>query len=935
MQELNSPEFDRCKQWIKNQRDHKIDWEKIKVARKKSEESLQDFLQEKIEEEFWPEVLDCQLWYELVDIQREAEEKHIDIQRKGRQATLGDASENSQVEVPLQERSSWQLYKKHLKEVAGFKDEDIRSIEDSSIKILKQLSLDTSRLGPVKGLVVGNVQSGKTANMSGLMAMAADWGWNLFIVLSGTIENLRKQTQRRIFNDLNHEGNLTWVQLDHPSKSSPVGSRAQDLHFESSSNMRYMTVCLKVKSRLEKLIEWLQVSNPSAANMKILVIDDEADQAGVNTGDVYNDSERKTINKLLINLVHCKTKKGEEYKGHYAAMNYISYTATPYANFLNEKGEKTLYPKNFIHALAVGNEYFGPEQLFGNGEPGNNSLDIIRNIPMDDKEEIINIHTGLAITIPKSMKDSLLWFICSVAVLRYRKYKKPVSMLIHTSQKQIHHEYIADAIKYWFEANRKDIPALCKALYEEEIKKFDKQQLRSVYSDYGRADEEIPDYPAFDDILPFITPLVKEITSIWMDEEGELQYSECLHMCIDNCSKNGTDDDGMFMRLSYPDSDSKNIPNFATAFIVIGGNTLSRGLTLEGLTATYFLRTVSQADTLMQMGRWFGYRKNYELLPRIWLTDITKGQFEFLTDLDNDLRDQLYEMSKLGKSPEDFIIAIKSSPKEGKLLLTSKNKMQMAETAECDFSGNDTQMTVYSKSKEKLENNIKIAEDFLMSLDDGKKSELNGAYYWEQLDFSYIVKNFFEKGFYVHPTSKSFHDMKVLEKWIDKSTKEGFLDKWTVIVMGNIISAATPDSEKWHIGNKYTFGKISRTAKIIAEETVNIGVLTSKKDYLSDVRQEMMDVSSWNKMKSSVNIFKEYRDYRREAKVEKTPLFIIYCIDKDSKASENSSRFDLNAAADMIGIAMVFPGTRGSKNTVVRVKIKDISNESRVDVNEN
>lgn len=157
---------------------------------------------------------------------------------------------------------------------------------------------------------------------------------------------MRKQTQNRLHKDLKHDGNLTWTQLDHLSKKhSPTGQRLCDLYLQESSNQRYMTVCLKVKSRLEDLIEWIEADQTNIKNLKVLVIDDEADQAGINTGDVYTDSERKTINRLILNLVHCRNKKAKTnddntYNSHYQAMNYISYTATPYANCLNEIGKK-------------------------------------------------------------------------------------------------------------------------------------------------------------------------------------------------------------------------------------------------------------------------------------------------------------------------------------------------------------------------------------------------------------------------------------------------------------------------------------------------------------------------------------------------------------------------------------------------------------------
>lgn len=929
---MNSPKYDECRNWIKKQRQNSIEWEQIKLARKRNIEELEKFLRNKIEEDFWPDDLSIEKWFKIVEVQKEAEDSYLNIIKNGLTATLSNNEENSGVSVPENERSSWQLYKKHLKDVAGFKDEDIEKIEYSSLKILKQMSLSTKDIGPVKGLVVGNVQSGKTANMAGLMAMAADWGWNFFVILSGTIENLRKQTQGRIFTDLNNEGNLTWVQLDHPSKTSPVGSRAQDLHFERTSNLRYMTVCLKVKQRLEKLIQWMQVDKKSAQNMRILVIDDEADQAGINTGDVYNDSERKTINKLLVNLVHNKTYRGEDFGSNYEAMNYISYTATPYANILNEKGEKTLYPKNFIHVLGLGNEYFGPQQLFGEGHDDFGNLNIIREISDNDVLTIKDIHEDKIVDIPVSLQNSLLWFICSVAVMRFYDYKKPVSMLIHTSQKQMHHEYIYEALLKWITNNTSNILEHCEEIYEKEKTLFSKRHLRNAYPEYGRNDEDIIDYPEFENLKVYINELTDNISSIYMDQDGELNYGRGIHICVDNCSKNTVSDDGMFMRLSYP---SNNL-GYATAFIVIGGNTLSRGLTIEGLVSTYFLRTVKQADTLMQMGRWFGYRKSYEVLPRIWMTRNTRRSFEYLSDLDLDLREQLYLMDKAGKTPEDFMITLKTSPCDGKFLLTSKNKMQMAETAEIDFSGTDSQMTIYSKDEIELKNNKRIAENFIRKLGDCRKSEVEEAYVWEDIPFNFIVNEFFEKGFKVSKKSRTFGEIKLLAEWIEKNTKNGFLANWNVIVVGTQFEKNSESNHIWNITSEIKLGKIRRSVKIDSPDTVNIGVLTSKLDYVADIKEQDLSNDKWNKLINSNEVFKEYREYRMNAGLGNIPLFLIYCIDKDSKARVNSNRTDLNAPEDMIGIAMLLPGYRGNSNGVVRVKIKNNNiDDGRIDIDEN
>ena len=124
-----------------------------------------------------------------------------------------------------------------------------------------------------------------------------------------------------------------------------------------------------------------------------------------------------------------------------------------------------------------------------------------------------------------------------------------------------------------------------------------------------------------------------------MTDTGDLKYQTGLHLVIDNCSKNGVTSDTEHIRLSYPDPDTQPYPTPAPAFIVVGGSTLSRGLTIEGLVSTFFLRASCQADTLMQMGRWFGYRRNYELLPRIWMTSDTIDKFRFLSELEADLRE--------------------------------------------------------------------------------------------------------------------------------------------------------------------------------------------------------------------------------------------------------------------------------------------------------
>lgn len=742
----------------------------------------------------------------------------------------------------------------------------------------------------------------------------------------------------RMIEDLNQPGNLAWVPLDHPSRRRPVsGQRVFEMNLNDGNNQRYLTVCLKVKSRLEDLIEWIEADKQQIKKMKVLVIDDEADQAGVSTGDVYTDEDRKTINRLILNLVNCRNKEAlnEEsntYTSHYQAMNYISYTATPYANCLNEMGPNTLYPEHFIRTLEVSNSYFGPGQIFGAAEADadvENGMNIIREIRDADIDQIHDIENSLETEIPKSLQEAILWFICSIASLRFYGYRKPVSMLVHTSQKQTAHKEIADAIENWICENRDQIPAMCCDLYNRERVSFTKSDLNRLYTDYEYPNDEIWDYPDYNDILPYIKELVQDVSPILLDENNNFKYQKHIHLCIDNCASNYQGSDNYYVRLAYPDENESKDLGFATAFIVVGGNTLSRGLTLEGLVSTYFLRTVKQADTLMQMGRWFGYRRHYELYPRIWMTSDTKDKFELLRDIDDDLREQICEMQEIEALPGDFYLTLITSPRVSWLRLTSRNKMQMAIPAGVDFTGTDTQLVVYDNNLRILRGNLKVAQEFIKSLGAYRTSEVSkGVFIWDEVSFLAIKKGFFDAGFKIAETSRSFQRMDLIEEWVQSQTSDGKIPNWRVLLCGKQTDGL-PEEQIWRPTESIAVGKVNRSSKSENDERekINIGVLTAKKDYIADITQDMLSESDWESMLADKHIATEYRMYRKKAGVDKTPLFLIYLIDKNSQPTRNSkTRFPLNIKEDAVGIAMVIPGIRG-KSGVTRVKIDPIEME--------
>ncbi len=917
--DFTSNEFAEPLRWIRRKREKGVEW--IDLETRPSESPLHTFLEKKEKDDYWPH-MDISIWKELVNFQRENEKNTIDFDIKTGQALVVDGASDNNTSLPDGERTCWQLYKTKLKE-KGFADESIGEIERATSKILKRLSDDTRESGPVKGMVIGNVQSGKTANMAALMAMAADWGWNFFIILSGTIENLRLQTQSRLNKDLHTDGgNLFWFPpLQHLSPQSPEGYRAQDLHFEENSRCRYFTVSLKNAGRLKGLIQWLQRDRNKMQQMKILVIDDEADQAGINTASV-DSKTRRQINRLICALVNGQNTKSRDIPEQYLAMNYIGYTATPYANILNESSLESLYPKNFIATLSVSSEYFGPQQVFGSPDGRYEGMDVIREVPISELNVIKNIHKGTSNTLPNSFKDAVCWFICSVAAMRYRGFKEPISMLIHTSQKVKHHANISDAVESWINSsNNNDLIERCRLVWESETKQFSIGEFMEQYPDYGRA-EMISDYPSFKEIKDGIIKLLAvKLKPIKMDEESTVTYHDGIHLCIDNSKNNKVNDQNEYLRLVYPDDEK--MPTPAPAFMVIGGATLSRGLTLKGLVCTFFLRSVKQADTLMQMGRWFGYRKGYELYPRVWLSGNTKEQFEYLSMMDQELREEIRMMEVRGLRPDRYAVKIRNTPNLGFIRITARNRMQSVMDAEMDYSGSYNQTYIFDNDKVILDDNLKIGRKFIESLGIPREQKIcnphsEHAVVWEGVPFSKI--EVFLKEFKFYKNLTVFNDLDPLIAWIKKITEDGDMENWNVVLAGkkNNVGVKT-----WSLEN-CKVAKVSRTRKNTKNENpkiINIGALRAPLDLIADVDLDGKD-------QSVIDFFtnlpeSRIKEARMKAGLGKTPQLLMYLVDKDSSPRPDSkSRKPLNAPADILGVCINIPSGVGGDNCVARVSIR-------------
>ena len=868
MEKINwEREFRKEKYWevlgiIENLRHGGVSWEKLYDY-----EMIANFCDFKIDDY-------KNIWEKLVDHIKGIEEGIIPTE----QGKIIDKDSVNNFEVPSNPRSAWQCFKDQLKTKGIYSLEEIANIERGTIRILNNLSLETKE--PRMGMIVGYVQSGKTTSIESLITMAADHGFNLFIVLSGIIENLREQNLRRLKKDIEYgkNGNIHWV-------FSP-DLKKEAAHNFLNSDKKVVTVCLKNSKRLQDLRDWVfDNSEQGLKNTKILLIDDEADQASLNTKDV-NSNERSKINALITELINNKKVK---------AMNYVGYTATPYGNFLNEMAT---YPKDFIYTLPKSIKYIGAEEIFGKPDTEDefisDGLNIKRpiltsnDVEFDELEMIRNIEKGESKELPNSLQDAICWFIITASIFRIKGRIEPVSMLIHTNRKVDTHYKMYSAIKEWLEEqNINEFIKRCKSVYDEVS--ISKEDFYRVMEDYPM---EVKDIPKFDLLEEERKCFLSERPKfLEIDNTAKIHYNKGLNMVVDNCNINSYTNEYEYARLAYP-KEEDNV-DFSTAFIIIVGNTLSRGLTIEGLTTTYFCRQTGQMDTLMQMGRWFGYRVGYELLPRIWIDKVNLERFQELARVEYELREDLKKYD-FRLTPMDYGPIIQNSYLT-KFVITSKNKMQTSMPATMNYSGAKAQTTLFDKDDEIQKENLEICEKFLNNLGEFSKAynELPNIIK-EDVPFE-VIKNDLLLKFNFCKRSNFFNNIGAFCEWVDKMEDER-VKNWNIIIS----SVKKDDKKLWEV-NGIPLYKVERSKKkhYDNEDYFSIGSLRTTKDLVSDI-----EVEGGIKEKTE----KEIIQIREKVK---KPQLIIYRIDKDSKKLENSTtREKLDVKTDLIGMYLFVPSDK-------------------------
>lgn len=813
----------------------------------------------------------------LVELKEDA------VQRRLFFHTTGTQGRGEQQEwyngVDLEMDRFWPQLRDRMKSDIGAEITD--GVDNSSDEIVAHLA-NPAMLGlKKKGLVVGFVQSGKTANYTAVISKALDKGYRLIIVLAGVHNNLRRQTQMRLQDDLG-------INEDQPDDSIfPLTSDLQDFERKTSSgqalfqkNVPMLAVVKKNKTRLENLNLWLaQINERTRNESPILIIDDEADQATPNTKAAMD--EVSVINGLLGNLWK-KVGTG----------SYVGYTATPFANvFMDPDEEEGLFPSDFIVALPKSDEYFGAERIFGKAVPEDASnpeegLDIVRTIsaaeaesiqPPGKKSERDEFEIPDA---PKSLVEAVRWFLISTAVRRSRGHaNKHSSMLVHTTHYAAFHFQLKERVEAVLRKQTEEIVA-------NQLKEFESQ----FDTEIGRASNARPkntSEPQWNDVKAYLREVAFDCEVI-----------------VDNSHPDAE-------RIDYKTSNEKGMIIPKTA-IVVGGGTLARGLTLEGLVVSYFVRTTSMYDTLLQMGRWFGYRVGYEDLPRVWTQEQLIQDFQFLALVEEELREEIQSLCQMQKTPMEIGVKIRSHP--GRLQITAKNKLVHAEMVRLSYSGQRIQSFILHENGQEVRTNLAATKNFLRELTPKRgslpKGRKNVAALYKGVDSEQIVR--FLQSYVVHEDQDGL-DMTRMTNWIDQRA-EGI--PWNVIVMRGPGTLKSPDDGSLinlgsvDLGLEEAVTTMNRAPLKNDLGKANIKALMSAPDIIIDFDKETLqprpDGKPWK--------FEDYLSYRRR-NASGTGLLIIYPISKNSTSSRpelNSSRRAMQADEHLIGLGMLFPTPTGA-----------------------
>lgn len=750
-----------------------------------------------------------------------------------------------------------------------------------------------------RGLVIGDVQSGKTNYYTMLSCKAADVGYKVIILLTGTIESLRKQTQKRL--DEGFVGKDSSKQLA-PSKSSEktgVGhvdptaevfvftSVESDFHTRTADILNLslkgvtapvLLVVKKNKSVLQNLLQWLDRKNSvdGVIDLPLLLIDDEADNASVNT----NETEPTAINKKIREILNLFTKS-----------TYMGFTATPYANIFIDPDIKDgdllqddLFPKDFIYSLSSSSNYIGPVQLFSETARHAGMVRLIKDaapyIPYKQKT------TTIIKELPPSLLKAVNCFLLANRIRDLDGYKgSHRSMLVNVSHLILLQEKVKELINDYV---------------------FDLKRSLQAYSNLS---------PEHADQNSYIGSLRKNF-----EEEYEgcgYDWDTVLKGLDRSCQP--IEVRCINSRNSVKNLDYSSYPE-GLRIIAVGGNALSRGLTLEGLMISYFYRRSQTYDTLMQMGRWFGYRDGYDHLCRVWMTEDATYWYSYISSATEELKQDIEEMRDEGKTPTDFGLRVRSDPVG--LYVTARNKMKTAReiVVTKSLSGRVVE-TPYMFIDKKNNSNLTAVKQLLKNLDRFglRRQESDWKnFIWYKVPSSIIIELL--RDFRVSPQNTLFEP----DSLIDFIQKNDDFAEWDIVIPKGYgeTYGLQEDLEVKTVQRGFVFDQENQIVqmtnrRLLSPEHTREGLTKKEADLLSSRAGKTPSAKTYLRAQG------------------RRPLLIIYFVElkpgEDSEKIRVAEWIRSKLDAPLVGLVAGFPDYGVDKNILIKYKVNKVYQQLNLD----
>lgn len=764
---------------------------------------------------------------------------------------------NPSTNAPLKRDFSWHFwdhYRNYLIRNKKWNPLVIEGLDHISSSILSRIE-DPLREGiwDRRGMIVGSVQSGKTSNYSALITKAADAGYKFIVVLAGVHNSLRSQTQFRLNEGfLGYDLQTIQKMIDNvPSigVGKFLGHRpvytlthsGEDGDFKQEISGRagiiptvegppIILIVKKNVSILRNLIQWISSilcvvdhrGRRVVHDIPLLLIDDECDYASVNTrrperdenGEIIAEWDPTTTNlriRELLNLFHKSI--------------YIGYTATPFANiFIHhddphpEYGED-LFPRSYIISLPQPSNYIGPERLFGLDDRFHEELDDIEPLPLvrtvEDNEAFIP-HRHKKDLLVTDSADSLVRaiksFILVCAARRIRQEGTPHnSMLIHVTRYTLVQDQVAELVRTELSSMTAKIMSGTdpltdfRAIWNNDFVSTSEEMQRMGFSDarlhsWGQIRENL-----YEVAKRIIVRLLNGLSTDTLEyRDAEIHTRKMI--------QEGRE-------VAWEDR--------GASVIAIGGDKLSRGLTLDGLSVSYYLRVSTMYDTLMQMGRWFGYRDGYNDLSRIYTTEELRDWYRFIAGATIELRNELNYMALQNSNPLEFGLRVRNHP--GRLAVTSSGKSRQAERIEVTFAGRSQETVVFDPRFS--QDNKDSAERLIQRLDPSlyePVDEDKPRYHWKKVTSENVM--LFLREYKTHDIANRVVNPRRHADYIERQNSINELIEWNVV----IVSSAEP-VHSFNLG-ALNIGCVKRTPNDdITENKISIQRLLNPADEMIDL----------------------------------------------------------------------------------------------------